>query len=106
MDERNLAEIIAKHRKDKGMTQVELASIMGVTDKAVSKWERGLSYPDVASYPRLAEALDISVEELMGFSEKRDDDKKILDVALKAVATAMGAAVCRQERDGHDTFLD
>ena len=38
---------------------------MGVTDKAVSKWERDLSCPDVASLPKLAETLGVSVDELM-----------------------------------------
>ena len=42
---------IARLRKEKGMTQLELADRMGVTDKAVSKWERDVSCPDIASMP-------------------------------------------------------
>ena len=56
---------IARLRKEKGMTQLELADRMGVTDKAVSKWERDVSCPDIASMPRLAEVLGTTVDELI-----------------------------------------
>ena len=56
---------IATLRKQQGMTQLELAQKMGVTDKAVSKWERDLSFPDAASLPRLAEIFGCSVDGLM-----------------------------------------
>lgn len=52
------------------MTQLDLAEKMGVTDKAVSKWERDLSSPDIRTVPKLAEALGISVEELMQTKDK------------------------------------
>ena len=57
--------MISTLRKEKGMTQLELAEKMGVTDKAVSKWERDLSFPDINSIPKLAEVFGISVDELM-----------------------------------------
>ena len=60
---KTLGTMISSLRKDKGMTQLELAEIMGVTDKAVSKWERDLSCPDINSIPKLAEFLEISVED-------------------------------------------
>ena len=62
---KTLGVIIAEHRKEKGMTQLELAEKMGVTDKAVSKWERDLSCPDIHSLPNLAAILGISVDDLM-----------------------------------------
>ena len=65
MKQKTMGETIAARRKERGMTQLELAREMGVTDKAVSKWERNLSCPDVGSIPHLAEVLQISVEELM-----------------------------------------
>ncbi|MFM1629730.1 helix-turn-helix domain-containing protein [Streptococcus mutans] len=52
-------------RKEKGMTQLELAEKMRVTDKAVSKWERDLSFPDINSIPKLAEIFEVSVDDLM-----------------------------------------
>ena len=62
---KTMGMIIARLRKAQGMTQAELAEKMQVTDKAVSKWERDLSCPDIQSLPRLAEILGVSVEELM-----------------------------------------
>ncbi|EMB68988.1 helix-turn-helix domain-containing protein [Streptococcus mutans] len=47
------------------MTQLELAEKMRVTDKAVSKWERDLSFPDINSIPKLAEIFEVSVDDLM-----------------------------------------
>ena len=65
MKKQTLGVMIASIRKERGMTQLELAEKMGVTDKAVSKWERDLSCPDVSSIPQLAEILGVSVDELM-----------------------------------------
>lgn len=62
---KTLGTMIAELRKQHGMTQLELAEKMGVTDKAVSKWERDLSCPDINSLPNLAEIFGVSVEELM-----------------------------------------
>ncbi|WP_019320496.1 helix-turn-helix domain-containing protein [Streptococcus mutans] len=47
------------------MTQLELAEKMRVTDKAVSKWERDLSFPNINSIPKLAEIFEVSVDDLM-----------------------------------------
>lgn len=57
--------MISSLRKEKGMTQLELAEKMRVTDKAVSKWERDLSFPDINSIPKLAEIFEVSVDDLM-----------------------------------------
>lgn len=57
--------MITELRKEQGMTQLQLAEKMGVTDKAVSKWERDLSCPDINSLPNLAAIFDISIDELM-----------------------------------------
>ena len=65
MKKQTLGTTIASLRKEKGMTQMELAEQLGVTDKAVSKWERDLSCPDVNSLPTLAKVLGISVDDLM-----------------------------------------
>ena len=65
-----MGQIIAAKRKELGMTQLELAEKMGVTDKAVSKWERDLSYPDVNSLPKLAEIFDMTVDELMRIGDR------------------------------------
>ena len=57
--------MIATLRKEKKLTQAEVAEMMGVTDKAVSKWERDLSFPDINSIPKLAEIFEVSVDDLM-----------------------------------------
>lgn len=65
MNKEQLGAYIAGNRKAAGQTQKELASRLHITDKAVSKWERGLSYPDVTLLEPLAEALGMGVEELL-----------------------------------------
>ena len=94
---KTLGTMIAELRKEHGMTQLELAEKMGVTDKAVSKWERDLSCPDVNSLPNLAQILGVSVEELMQIKKEADTPvskvSEIMEIAPKAVAMAMGIAV-------------
>lgn len=93
---KSIGETIASLRKQKGMTQNELAEKMNVTDKAVSKWERDLSCPDINTISKLAEILDVSVEELLKAKKKENSNTKIKDLInliFKAVALAMGIAV-------------
>ena len=65
MNKEIFGAFIAQIRKEKGMTQQNLADRLHVTDKAVSKWERGLCYPDVTIMEELAAALELSLTELM-----------------------------------------
>lgn len=65
MDAKKLGNFISKRRKENNMTQAELADCLHVTDKAVSRWERGLGFPDINTFEPLAEALNIRVEELL-----------------------------------------
>ena len=60
------AEIIVKYRKELGLTQEGLAQKLGVTNQAVSKWESGLSCPDIALLPQLADLFGITIDELFG----------------------------------------
>ena len=94
---KTLGTMIAELRKQHGMTQLELAEKMGVTDKAVSKWERDLSCPDINSIPNLAEILGVSVEELMQVKKEAaapvSKVTEILEIAPKPVTMAMGIAV-------------
>lgn len=99
MKKQTFGNMIAVLRKENGMTQLELAEKMGVTDKAVSKWERDLSFPDVRSLPKLAEIFNISVDELMQVKSdtKENEDHagiaELIQLVLKGVALAMGVAV-------------
>lgn len=98
MEKKTLGIMIASLRKEQGLTQLELAEKMGVTDKAVSKWERDLSCPDVNTIPKLAEVFGISVDELMQVkAASLDGGKKditpMIHMIMKAVALAMGVGV-------------
>ena len=99
MKKQSFGAMIAAMRKEQGMTQLELAEKMGVTDKAVSKWERDLSFPDVNSIPRLAEIFDVTVDEIMQVkSDSKENGKanrisEIVDNVLKYIALAMGIDV-------------
>ena len=99
MTKQTFGSTIAALRKEKGMTQLELAQNMGVTDKAVSKWERNLSFPDVASLPKLAELLGVSVDELLEAKTSAQEEparskvRALSELVLKAVALAMGVGV-------------
>lgn len=97
MKKQTLGMMIASLRKEQGMTQLELAEKMNVTDKAVSKWERDLSCPEVSSLPRLAEVFGITVDELMQVKTESKQEKKdyrgFVNMALRAVGLAMGVAV-------------
>ena len=99
MKKQTLGMMILTLRKEKGMTQLELAEKMGVTDKAVSKWERDLSFPDISSIPKLAEIFEVSVDELMQVKTETKESigknkvDEIVDTALKGIGVAMGIAV-------------
>jgi len=94
---KTMGEIIAEKRKEKGMTQAELAVKMNVTDKAVSKWERGLSCPDINSLSTLAEALDMPVAQLLDAKNQnvpqKESAREIIGLVLRTVPLAMGVAV-------------
>jgi transcriptional regulator with XRE-family HTH domain len=67
MKEINIAKVLVKKRKEKGITQDELSNYIGVSKASVSKWETGQSYPDVTFLPQLAAYFNISIDELMDY---------------------------------------
>ena len=76
MDQNKSGKFIAKLRKEKNMTQEQLAEKMGVSINAVSKWERGLSFPDVSLYKKLCKELDINIEELINGEKDTSEEAK------------------------------
>ena len=62
----SIGENIKRLRLEKGITQEQLAEILNVSNAAVSKWERGGSFPDITLLFPLADYFEISVDELMG----------------------------------------
>ena len=65
MDQIKIGKFIATLRKEQNMTQAELAMKLGVTDRAISKWENGRGLPDLSLVISLSEALDVSINELL-----------------------------------------
>ena len=65
MDKEKLGLFVSQLRKEQNMTQKDLAEKLGVTDKAVSKWERGLSFPDISLLEPLSETFDVTIMELL-----------------------------------------
>ena len=76
MDQLRIGKFIADCRKEKKLTQVQLAEKLGITDKAVSKWERGVAMPDSSIMLELCGILDISVNELLSGEKINMDEEK------------------------------
>ena len=97
MANKSIGEIISTLRREKGMTQKELADMIGVTDKAVSKWERDVACPDTQTIPKLAEILGVSVEELINAKTMPVSGHRgagyLMNIILKTIPLAMGVAV-------------
>ena len=84
MKEMNLGRILIENRHKRGITQDELASHIGVSKGAVSKWETGSSLPDISLLPQLASYFDISIDELIGYQpqmEKEDIQKLYIRIS-------------------------
>ena len=83
MDQQQIGQFIQERRKGRGMTQQELAERLGVTNKAVSKWEKGRSMPDVALFEPLCRELEISLPELLaGRSIEAEEQQKAAEELL------------------------
>ena len=74
MDNQKIGDFINKRRKEKKLTQRELADRLNLSDKTISKWETGLGFPDIASINDLAEALDVNVSELLSGEEVKSSN--------------------------------
>ena len=77
IDKEQFGALVSQLRKEKGLTQKEVAQQLFISDKAVSKWERGLSVPDIALLIPLADLLDVTVTELLQC--KRQEQEALLD---------------------------
>ena len=86
MDLIKIGKFISTKRKENNLTQEELAEKLLITDRAVSKWERGLSLPDADKMLDLCNILDINVNELLIGEENMKDEKKKTDELLLELA--------------------
>lgn len=77
MNQQKIGEFIFTCRKEKGLTQSQLAEILGVSDKSISRWENGKTMPDLSLYEPLCKALDIQISELLYAKKMKDYEKTI-----------------------------
>lgn len=73
-----IGQYLANKRKSKNLTQKELASLLNVTDKAVSKWETGSNLPDISMFVKLAEVLETTIDELIAGEDKKSQEKRVV----------------------------
>lgn len=93
MDQRTIGEFIAECRRARGMTQKALADMLYISDKAVSKWERGRGAPDISLLLPLCDALGITVTELMrgerieeGDAKRREEEQMLRKIEERALS--------------------
>ena len=98
MNKERLGNFISGERKTLGLTQKDLAVRLHVTDKAVSKWERGLSYPDVTLLEPLAQELDLTVEELMACRRQAVAEQKGAEETMRNLLDISRDSVRKERR--------
>lgn len=80
------AEILREERSQLGLNQVEFAKIFNVTKQTVSNWENGNRTPDTATLSKLADYFEVTVDYLLGRTDKRNFNKTKLDEGIKTIA--------------------
>ena len=87
MNQEKIGKFIAELRKEKKMTQIDLANKLGITDRAISKWENGRGMPDLSLLTPLCEILDVSINELLSGSrlDKKDYQEKLEKNIIDAI---------------------
>jgi len=90
MAQKDLGGLISELRKKANMTQQDLADRLNITDKAVSKWERGISSPDLETIPKLVEIFGITIEELMSVRLKEGAVQKVMYEYVKVTLEKHG----------------
>ena len=87
MNQERIGRFIAELRKEKKLTQIDLANKLGITDRAISKWENGRGLPDLSLLTPLCEILDISINELLSGSrlDKKDYQEKLEENIINTI---------------------
>jgi len=104
MDNKKFGAFIASLRKEKGWTQNELAERLHVTDKAVSKWERGVGFPDIKLIESLAEVLEVSILEIMN-SEKYEENHVATENATEAITNVIDVVSYQKRIEGRNLII-
>lgn len=84
MDKQKTGNIIREARIKKNYTQSELGDLLGVSNKAISRWENGDSFPDVGILENLAAVLDLRIQDIVTGDHGTDDEKAVVDVVRVA----------------------
>ena len=84
MDKKKTGELIRQARTGKKYTQTELGDLIGVTNKAVSRWENGESFPDIGVLERLSEILEIKIQDIVVGEVQADDETALTEVVRLA----------------------
>ena len=99
-ENKTFGDFIRELRKEKGLTQKELANKLNITDKPVSKWERNLSYPDIMYISKLAQILGVKSSHLIDLCKNDDNSyrnkvniREFTDIILKSIGLGMGVTV-------------
>ena len=82
----NIGTKIKELRRRDGRTQEALAEALGVTNQAVSRWESGGSYPDMELLPAIANYFHVSIDELFGYQNDREEKIKAILSAVSRIA--------------------
>lgn len=87
MNQEKIGRFIAELRKEKKMTQIDLANKLGITDRAISKWENGRGMPDLSLLAPLCEILDVSINELLSGArlDKKDYQEKLEENIINTI---------------------
>lgn len=85
MDQEKIGRFIQEKRKDKKLTQSDLAEKLNITDRAISKWENGVCLPDAGTMPELCKILNISINDLFSgeIVDMKDNEKKLEENLLE-----------------------
>ena len=103
MDQKKIGSFIAAQRKDNNLTQSQLAEALGITDKAVSKWETGKSMPDPSLFCPLCDLLHITLNELLSgeFISDKNLKEKSNQILLEVVTAWLGKDQWENKTDAH-----
>ncbi|WP_312106226.1 helix-turn-helix domain-containing protein [Lachnoclostridium sp.] len=104
MDNEKMALFIAEQRKIKKLTQKELAAKLGVTDKAVSKWERGLSCPDISLLSTLSDILGVTTGELLNGERAEKSEVANVDSIVESTIEYAETVTKRKSKDISNAF--
>ena len=95
MDAQKTGTLIAQARQEKGMTQKELSQALHVSAQAVSKWERGLNFPDLSLLEPLGDCLGLTVSELLSGQRGEEPQEELLRDSLRLAPVQMGRRLKR-----------